>query len=81
MKIIGEIPHPSCKITLFSWNNKFIVKFERDNLEQTYKVSEYDLSGEENLKELIASEMFMEKVLRRFDQMDQDWETVVGDDF
>lgn len=81
MKIIGEIPHPSCKITLFAWNNKFIVKFERDNLEQTYKVNEYDLTGEDGLKELVSDEKFLEKIMRRFSEMDSDWEEVVGDDF
>jgi hypothetical protein len=81
MKIVGEIPHPSCKITIFSWNNKYIVKFERGPLEQTFKVSEYDLSGEENFKELVSTESFIEKVLRRFDEMDADWEEIVADDF
>jgi hypothetical protein len=81
MKIVGEIPHPSCKITIFSWNNKYIVKFERGALEQTFKVSEYDLSGEENFKELVSTESFIEKVLRRFDEMDADWEEIVADDF
>ena len=37
MRIVGEIPHPRLKITLFEHNEKFAVKFETGLLEQTYK--------------------------------------------
>jgi hypothetical protein len=78
MKVIGEIAHPSCKISLFAWNNKYLVKIEQGMLEQTYKISEYDVAGEADLRDMIT-EGFMEKVLRRFDEMQRDWETVLED--
>jgi hypothetical protein len=28
MRIVGEIPHDVCKITLFSWNNRYLIKLE-----------------------------------------------------
>jgi hypothetical protein len=80
MKVISEINHPTCKITIYSWNNKFIFKFETQLFEQTYKVSQTDLTGEESVNELI-SDKFMQKVLERFKQMDYDWDELVGDDF
>jgi len=68
MRVIGEIQHPACKITMFHWNNRYLIKFEQGLLEQTYKVQEYDVSSEEDVKRLI-SESFMATVLRQFDSM------------
>lgn len=45
MRIIAELPHPDFKITLFNMNQKYIVKFEQGPLEQSYKLSELDLTG------------------------------------
>lgn len=73
MKQLADIPHPSCKITLFAWNNKYIVKIERGLLEQTYKVSELEVLGEDDVREMV-SEAFLEKVLLRFEAMQADWE-------
>jgi hypothetical protein len=68
MRIIGEIPHPQLKITLFNWNNKYLIKFEAGNYEQTYKVNEYDVAGEEALKNLVTEE-FLDKVKETFKSM------------
>ena len=42
MRILAEIPHPDCKISVFYMNQKYIVKFEKGNFEQSYKISELD---------------------------------------
>lgn len=68
MRIVGEIPHEKIKITIFSWNNKYLLKLEKDNLEQTFKVSEMDVTGDEDLK-LILNEKFLEKAMNRFEEM------------
>ncbi|MFN8355895.1 MAG: hypothetical protein U0Y10_15670 [Spirosomataceae bacterium] len=73
MKIIGEIPNPSCKITLYSWNSKYIIKIEKGLLEQVYKVSEFDVAGEDELKDML-SESFIDKVMARFEEMGRDFE-------
>lgn len=73
MKQLADIPHPSCKITLYAWNNKYIVKVEQGMLEQTYKVSELEVLGEVDVREMV-SEAFLEKVLKRFEAMQADWE-------
>jgi hypothetical protein len=39
MRIIGEIPHSSLKITVFKMDNRMSVKFENNLYEQTYKLS------------------------------------------
>lgn len=71
MRVIGEIDHSEVKITIFHWNNKYLVKFERGLLEQTYKFSEFDVAGESEIKEMI-DEAFIKKVLERFAEMAKD---------
>lgn len=74
MRIIAELPHPECKITLFNMNNKYIVKFEQGQLEQSYKLSELDLSGG-GANEIfqIIDEEFMTTVAERFKTMRSDF--------
>lgn len=68
MRVLADIPHHECKITLFAWNGKYIIKIERGMLEQTYKVSELDLTSEEDIKKLLDEE-FINNVLYRFKEM------------
>ncbi len=72
MRVVEEIVHPACKVTIFSWNGKFLIKFEQDVLEQTYKVSEMDVTGVEDIR-AFAQAPFIDKVLIRFDAMRQDF--------
>ena len=68
MRVVGEIPHPECKITIFHWNNRYLLKLESGLLEQTFKIEEYDLSSDDDLKK-IANERFIKKALDRFHDM------------
>lgn len=68
MRIVGEIPHPDCKITLFSWNNRYLIKIEQGLLEQTYKINQFDITGESDLISLI-DERFIQETLTRFEAM------------
>ncbi|MBC7919928.1 MAG: hypothetical protein H7Z75_02460 [Ferruginibacter sp.] len=77
MRIVAHIPHPQCKITVFAWNGKYIVKIETDTLEQTYKVSESDVAGEEALKKLL-DDAFLEGVMKRFAEMDSALSEALG---
>ncbi|SMO45000.1 hypothetical protein SAMN06265350_102107 [Solitalea koreensis] len=73
MRVIAEIPNSQCRISILTMNQKFIVKIEKGNYEQTYKVSEMDLFfGLEDVKKMV-NETFIVKVLERFKQMDQDF--------
>ncbi|WKZ58476.1 MAG: hypothetical protein QY309_11415 [Cyclobacteriaceae bacterium] len=69
MRIIGEIPHPSCKITLFSWNNRYLIKLEQGLLEQTYKIDQFELSGEQELHQILSEE-FLTKATNLFSEME-----------
>lgn len=69
MRIIGEILHAQCKITIFHWNNKYLIKLERGWVEQTYKVPELEISGEEDIYKIVESE-FIAKALVQFETME-----------
>lgn len=69
MRVVAEIPGEAFKITIYSWNGKYLVKFERGPYEQTYKVSEMDLTGDEDIKKLIEDETFLASVTQRFGEM------------
>jgi hypothetical protein len=74
MRTIAELPHPEFKITLFSMNQKYIVKFEQGQLEQSYKLSELDLSGGgANEVFQILDDDFMNTVTERFKTMRADF--------
>jgi hypothetical protein len=73
MRYLKQIAHPGFVIGLYAWNNKFILKIEAGPYEQTYKVSELDVSTAEEAEALL-DEPFMTAVQARFRQMDADWQ-------
>jgi len=69
MKVIAHIPKDDCHVTLFAWNSKYIIKIEQGMLEQTYKLSEMDVTGEADARSLTDNEVFMQSVRQRFVEM------------
>lgn len=73
MRVLAELPHPDCKITIFSMNQKFIIKFEKGIFEQTYKLSELDITeGVNGVFKLIDDE-FIAAITECFAQMRTDF--------
>jgi hypothetical protein len=68
MRVVGEIPHPECKITIFHWNNRYLIKIEAGPFEQTFKVNDYDISSEADLNRIISPE-FIGQAIARFSDM------------
>ena len=68
MRIVSEIQHPETKITIFSWNSKYLIKFEQGPLEQTYKVNTADFSSDQDVKAFVSNE-FIDKALQQFREM------------
>jgi hypothetical protein len=68
MRVVGEIPHPELKITIFHWNNRYLIKLEAGLFEQTYKIHEYDVTSEEEVKKLVDDD-FIRSALKRFNEM------------
>lgn len=73
MRVVAELPRPDCKITIFSMNMKYIVKFEQGLLEQTYKLSEIDLTDGVNGVFQMLDEEFIRTVVARFKPMAEDF--------
>ena len=64
MRVVGEIPHPEVKITIFHWNNRYLIKLEAGPFEQTFKIEEYDLSSEEEIKSIVNEEFIQQNIIR-----------------
>ena len=75
MRIIADIPHDACKITVFAWNEKYLIKLEKDMLEQTYKIDAFEIY-EKDIPKLVDEE-FMKRVLLRFKDMKTDLQEVL----
>ena len=72
MRIIGYIPHPVVKITVFQLNMKYSIKLELGFLEQTYKVRESDMVNGFGAVVKLVDEAFMDQCLKRFEDMQAD---------
>lgn len=68
MRVVKELVREEVRISIFSWNNKYLLKFELGLLEQTFKLSEMDLLEEADLEQFLTGEFF-KKVLERFEEM------------
>ena len=71
--LVKEYNDKPCKVTVFSWNGKYLIKLEKGPFEQTYKVSEMDVL-EQELEEIL-SDSFFEKVDEVFELMGQNLRT------
>jgi hypothetical protein len=67
MRVVKEISHPDCKITIFSWNNRYLIKLEQGTLEQTFKVDEMDITEQDVVR--LIDEQFLQQASDRFLQM------------
>lgn len=69
MRVVAELPHPDCKISIFAMNQKFIIKFEQGVLEQSYKLAETDVVGGVNGIFELLDEEFINQVVEHFKHM------------
>ncbi len=71
MRIVGDIPHPTLKITLFLHDSKYSVKFESGLYEMTYKFrSGDDIDSVEAIKAIVDAE-FIQEVMEVLPKMHQ----------
>lgn len=78
MKIVNEFANNYGRFTIFEMNNKFIVKIEKGNYEQIYKLNTLDFliqSADDITK--IFDEMFLKNVEERFLQMHKDFNSSI----
>lgn len=70
MRIVGEVPHPTFKITIFQMDSKLSVKLERGLLEQTYKFRRFGLVERVEEVHRLLDDDFLKRVEAMFDTMD-----------
>lgn len=71
MRIVGDIPHPTLKITLFLHDSKYSVKFESGLYEVTYKFrSGDDIDSVEAIKAIVDAQ-FIQEVMEVLPKMHQ----------
>lgn len=70
MRIVREFVKEGIRISVFSWNNKFLIKFETGMIEQTFKVNELDISSENDIDFFFEGE-FWKAIKKRSDEMHQ----------
>lgn len=68
MRIVKQIPHDQFKITIFSWNDKYLLKLEIGQFEQVYKVRHTDVDGLDDLVECIDT-CFLQEAMEQFKGM------------
>jgi len=68
MRVVKEVTRGEIRISIFSWNSKYIFKYELGPMEQTFKVSETDILEESELERFLEGE-FLEEVKYRFEEM------------
>lgn len=69
MRVIAELPHPDCKISIFSMNQKYIIKLEKGVFEQIYKISELDVPDGVDGVFKILNDNFLKAASIRFNEM------------
>ncbi len=73
VRLVKEIPHQRYKIQIFNYNDKYIVKIELGDYEQTYKIGETNVDGLQDVENMISSDL-LTNTLKRFVEMRSDWE-------
>lgn len=68
MRVVKELVREEIRVSVFCWNNKYILKFELGPMEQTFKLNEMDVLEEDDLEAFLSGE-FMEEVKIRFEEM------------
>lgn len=72
MRLLKELAlTPGIKCSIFTWNEKFIVKLESGNLEQTIKIPVYEVAGEDELESRIHSREWIHKVEKNFSELEE----------
>lgn len=68
MRIIKEFLKDEIKVTLYHWNNRYLIKLEWELFEQTFKIPEWDLTSEADIDEILSAD-FLNTAANRFREM------------
>ncbi|MCF8461372.1 MAG: hypothetical protein K9G46_11665 [Flavobacteriales bacterium] len=76
MRVVGNILHPTIKITIFEYNEKYTLKLEAGPMEQSYKITIDQIGNLGNLHKLV-DEPFLKECLAHFNAMYLSWKGTV----
>tara|TARA_Y100000782_G_C10186452_1_gene266898 strand:+ start:3353 stop:3598 length:246 start_codon:yes stop_codon:yes gene_type:complete len=68
MRIVGNIPHDVFTITVFSMNDRYLIKLEAGPMEQTYKLSAENFKSLEEIKTFL-DEAFLDEARNLHNEM------------
>lgn len=72
MRIIATIPHPQLKISVFLYNEKYIIELEAGQYKQSFKISADSVEGLDGVKALLTEEL-LANCVDRFNGMHADF--------
>lgn len=73
MRVLRDIPHELYKIQIFQYNEKYIVKIELDQYEQTFKIGELDVDSLDEVENMVTKQL-LSNTLKRFVEMRKEWQ-------
>jgi len=73
MRVVSEFSKDGIRVSVFSWNNKYLLKYELGPMEQTFKIPETDILEESDLDSFYQGEFF-DKVVLRFKEMGESFQ-------
>ncbi|MDZ4751753.1 MAG: hypothetical protein SGI87_09080 [Flavobacteriales bacterium] len=68
MRLLENISHPHCRISIFSWNGKYIIELEWGQLKQSFKISHDSVNGVEQVRKMVNVQ-FLDEAFLQFQQM------------
>lgn len=71
MRVIKETMAKDIRISVFEWNQKYLIKFEWGPLEQTYKVDLWDVPDLEAFMLTVVEKNIINEVEIRFSEMNK----------
>ena len=71
MRLIKTLFIEDIKITIFDFDLKYVIKFEKNRLEQTFKLDKLEFSELDNLERKINSDI-IKSIKNRFSNMTSD---------
>jgi len=72
LRLAATIPHPHCKISVLSWNEKWIIEIEAGPYKQTYKIAQESCPSLDEVKSLVTPAL-LSGTLNRFLTMHADF--------
>jgi hypothetical protein len=76
MNLLKEIEEEHYSFQIYQYNGKYILKFAKDGMEQSFKIGETDVFGVEDFEKMITPEL-IQNMLTRFEKMKLEWDEIL----